>query len=169
MAKKPQILDPSCYDLDHVVADIEAIRRYNRQRFEMEQLTAIVYEDPVEHVCVGYKDLTEDEFWARGHFPGVPLMPGVVMCESAAQMASYYTKKHELMDAPIVGFGGLKNVHFRDVVRPGERFVVVGRLLKVRRMIMTCQFECLVRENVVCDGILKGIPLSDELLRGTPS
>ena len=42
---KDLILDFSEYDLDHVVADIEEIRRYNPQRFEMEQLTAIVYDD----------------------------------------------------------------------------------------------------------------------------
>ncbi len=45
MAKKPLILDPSAYDLNHVVADIEKIRSHNSQRFEMEQLTAICYEE----------------------------------------------------------------------------------------------------------------------------
>ena len=54
---KPLILDFSEYDLNHVVADIEEIRRYNPQRFEMEQLTAICYEDPARNICVGYKDL----------------------------------------------------------------------------------------------------------------
>ena len=88
MAKKPLILDLSEYDLNHVVADIEEIRRYNPQRYEMEQLTAICYEDREQTVCVGYKDLTEDEFWVRGHMPGMPLMPGVIMCEAAAQVAA---------------------------------------------------------------------------------
>ena len=46
MPKKPLILDFAEYDLNHVVADIDEIRRYNPQRFEMEQLTAIVFEDP---------------------------------------------------------------------------------------------------------------------------
>ena len=45
MAKKELILDFSEYDLNQVVADMEAIRRYNPQRFEMEQLTAICFED----------------------------------------------------------------------------------------------------------------------------
>ena len=99
MAGKNLILDRSEYDLEHVVADLEQIRKYNPQRFEMEQLTAIVYEDPQRHICVGYKDLAQDEFWVRGHMPGFPLMPGVLMCEAAAQMASYYTVKHDLMGA----------------------------------------------------------------------
>lgn len=166
MAARALILDPSEYDLNHVIADLEEIRRYNRQRFEMEQLTAICYEDPKRYVCVGYKDLGPDEFWARGHMPGTPIMPGVIMCEAAAQLASYYTQKHKLMDAAVIGFGGLKDVRFRGVVRPPERFVVVARMLKVRRTILTCEFQCLVRQNLVCEGELLGIPLSEEVLRG---
>ena len=159
MPKKPLIVDPSEYDLNRVIADIEEIRRYNHQRFEMEQLTAIVMDDPERAICVGYKDLTMDEFWVRGHMPDLPIMPGVIMCEAAAQLASYYTQRNKLMDTPAVGFGGLQNVRFRGVVHPGERFVVVAKLLKVRRAMLTCQFQCFVGENMVCDGILKGIPL----------
>ena len=68
-------------DFDHIVADIDQIRRYIPQRYEMEQLTAIVYEDLERNVCVGYKDVTPDEFWTRGHMPGMPLMPGVRFAE----------------------------------------------------------------------------------------
>lgn len=166
MPRKPLILDPSEFDLDHVVADIEEIRRYNRQRYEMEQLTAIVFEDPVRNICVGYKDLTEDEFWIRGHMPQRALMPGVIMCEAAAQMASYYVQKFNLMPCEVVGFGGLKDVHFRGVVEPGERFVIMAKLLKVRSVMLTSQFQCLVRDNLVCEGILKGIPLPSDLFNG---
>jgi 3-hydroxyacyl-[acyl-carrier-protein] dehydratase len=167
VAKKPKILDFSAYDTNHVVADIAEIRRYNPQRYEMEQLTAICYEDAQNNICVGYKDLGPDEFWARGHMPGMPLMPGVIMCEAAAQVASYYSRKYKLMDG-LIGFGGLERVSFRGVVRPGERFVIVCRLLKVRRTIMTCEFECFVNENLVCDGVLKGISLPIEQL-GAPA
>ncbi len=159
MKNRALIIDPSEYDLDNAVADIEDIRRYNRQRFEMEQLTAIAYDDAERNICVGYKDTGPDDFWFRGHMPDMPIMPGVIMCESAAQLASYHTQKHKLMDAAAVGFGGLKNVRFRGVVHPGERFVVVAQLLKLRRTMLSCQFQCFVNENMVCDGVLKGIPL----------
>ena len=165
MAKKPLILDFSEFDLTHVVAGIEEIRRYNPQRYEMEQLTAICFEDAQRAICVGYKDLGPDEFWARGHFPGTPLMPGVIMCEAAAQLASYYAAKHHCIDG-IVGFGGLEEVRFRDVVRPGDRFVIVNRLLKARRTMMTCQFQCFVNQTLVCEGVLKGIALPANALAG---
>jgi len=156
--KKPLIVDFSKFDLNHVLSDIEEIRRYNPQRFEMEQLTAIVYEDPDHSICVGYKDLKPDEFWARGHMPGLPLMPGVIMCEAAAQLSSYYAVKCKLMTG-MMGFGGMDEIRFRGVVRPGDRFVIVIRLLKARRTIITCEFQCFVQQNLVCEGIIKGIPL----------
>jgi len=165
VARKELILDHSHYDLHHVIADTEEIQRYNLQRFEMAQLTAICHEDTENCICVGYKDLGTDDFWVRGHMPGMPLMPGVIMCEAAAQTASYYALKHKLMDAKVIGYGGLEEVRFRGVVRPGDRFVIVARLLKVRRLMLTCEFQCFVRENLVCEGILKGVPLPvDEIL-----
>ncbi|NLY02636.1 MAG: beta-hydroxyacyl-ACP dehydratase [Rhodopirellula sp.] len=169
MSKKDLILDPSQYDVNTVVADIEEIRRYNPQRHEMEQLTAICHEDRQRNICVGYKDLGPDEFWVRGHMPGVPIMPGVVMCEAAAQLASYCARKFKLMDAEMIGFGGLKDVRFRGIVRPGERFVIAVNLLRARRAMLIAQFQCFVRGEMVCDGIVLGIPFSADLLKGAES
>jgi 3-hydroxyacyl-[acyl-carrier-protein] dehydratase len=170
VAKKELILDFSEYDLNAIVADTETIRKHNPQRFEMEQLTAICFEDPERAICVGYKDLGPDEFWVRGHMPGMPLMPGVIMCEAAAQLASYYSHRYRLMEEGIVGFGGLEDVRFRGMVRPGDRFVIVSRLLKFRRSIMTCEFQCFVNQNLVCEGVLKGVALPPlEVLGDNPT
>ena len=95
-------------------------------------------------------------------------MPGVIMCECAAQLSSYYVRRFSLMDG-VVGFGGLEEVRFRGVVRPGDRFVVVCQLLKVRRSILTCRFECFVGQNLVCEGVLKGISLPTDQLTGEPT
>src|SRR5258708_5426653 len=89
--------DISQVDYSRVVADKEAIRLLNPQRFEMEHLDAIVYIDSEKHLIVGYKDVRSDEFWVRGHMPQYPLLPGVVMCEAAAQICSYYTSAYGLM------------------------------------------------------------------------
>ena len=121
MAAKDLIIDTTTIDFNHVVADLEEIRRYNLQRFEMEQLTAIVLEDRERTICVGYKDTSHQDFWVRGHMPGMPLMPGVVMLECAAQLCSYYAQKLDLLGTRMIGFGGLEDVRFRDTVRPGDR------------------------------------------------
>lgn len=154
------LFDFSAYDLSRVTADIEVIRKYNPQRFEMEQLTAIVMEDTEHHRCIGFRDTDENEFWVRGHMPGMPLMPGVIMCEAAAQLASYYTQRHDLLGSEMVGFGGLEEVRFRDPVRPGDRLYIAIELLKARRgRMIICQFQGFMEDRIVVEGKIKGIPL----------
>ena len=162
---KDFIVDPNILDFDNVIADLDEIRRHNAQRFEMEQLTAIIYEDQVRHACAGYKDITDQEFWVRGHMPGMPLMPGVVMLESAAQMCSYFAHKYNLLGDGMVGFGGLEDVRFRDPVVPGDRLIVMCELIKARRnRMIVCRFQGVVDGNLVLEGILKGIPIPTEAL-----
>lgn len=160
------IIDLATLDFSKVVADIETIRKYNPQRFEMEQLTAIVHEDRDKLVCVGYKDVTDQEFWIRGHMPGAPLMPGVIQCEAAAQIAGYFTMKHELLgEAHVIGLGGLQNVRFRDPVRVGDRLVLVVRAMKMRRGVMVhCEFQGFVNNRVVVEGEIKGMDLPPDVL-----
>ncbi len=163
MAGKDLILDFSEYDVNRVIADQEEIRRYNLQRFEMEQLTAVVFADVDRGICAGYKDITDKEFWVRGHMPSVPIMPGVVMCETAAQLSSYFAQKYDLLGCNVVGFGGLEEVRFRGTVVPGDRLVVVVERLKVRRNAMIlCRFQGFVRETLVVEGKLMGICLPIE-------
>jgi 3-hydroxyacyl-[acyl-carrier-protein] dehydratase len=126
-------LDPAHLDLGRVLADQEAIRRVNPQRYEMEHLTAIVYLDPSNHLVAGYKDVRADEFWVRGHMPDYPLLPGVLMCEAAAQLCSYYIATHGLMQGDFIGFGGLENVRFRTPVRIGDRLLMIGKGMKMNR------------------------------------
>lgn len=167
MPGKDLIIESSAYDLDHVVADLEEIRRINPQRFEMEQLTAIVYDDLTSGICVGYKDLTPGEFWVRGHMPGMPLMPGVMMCEAAAQLCSYFSQRHNMLGAEMVGFGGLDSVRFRGTVVPGDRLVVAAQKLQVRvGQMIRCRFQCFVRDQLVCEGEIRGIPIPVEALSG---
>src|SRR6266542_3461533 len=127
------IVDPASVDLSQVVADREAIRRVNPQRYELEQLTAIVLMDGEQHLIAGYKDVGAEEFWVRGHLPDYPLLPGVLICEAAAQLCSYYIVSTYLREGELIGFGGLENVRFRSWVRPGDRLLLVGKAVHIKR------------------------------------
>jgi 3-hydroxyacyl-[acyl-carrier-protein] dehydratase len=165
VSSKALLYDLSKIDFNHVVADIEAIRRVNPQRYEMEQLTAVVYESLEEQVCVGYKDTSVDEFWVRGHMPGMPLMPGVIMLEAIAQISAYFAQKYDCLGAKMIGFGGLEDVRFRDPVIPGDRLILISKLLKSRRgRMIICQFQGVVGQRVVVEGVLKGIPIPADML-----
>ena len=160
LGKKELLVDPSCYDLNKPLVGIEEIRKFNKQRFDMEQLTAVVYENSADVACVGYKDITKDEFWISGHMPGYALMPGVIMCEVAAQLASYYSLSNKLMDeSTTMGFAGLDKVRFRGMVRPGDRLVMQTKMITLRKILITARFLGLVNDEIVCEGIIKGVPL----------
>ena len=165
MSVKDLLIDPALLDYDQVVADVDEIRRYNPQRFEMEQLTAVIYEDLEEYACAGYKDIGRDEFWVRGHMPDMPLMPGVIVLEAAAQLCSFFSQKHDLLGAAMIGFGGLEKVRFRAPIIPGDRLLLICKMTKVRpgRMIV-CRFQAVVGETLVVDGMLKGIPIPVDAL-----
>src|SRR5256885_15430263 len=100
------LVDLSQIDFSRPIASLEEIRKYNPQRFEMEQLTAVVYANEEDFSCVGYKDVTHHEFWVRGHMPGLPLMPGVGILESIAQLCSFVNQRYGLLGADIVGLCG---------------------------------------------------------------
>ncbi len=166
MAGKDFIIDMDAIDLNNVVADIHEIRKVNPQRFEMEQLTAVVYYDHTRHAAVGYKDVSHDEFWVRGHMPGMPLMPGVVMLEAVAQLCSFVTQRYDLLGAEMIGFGGLEDVRFRDPVLPGDRLWLQCEMGKVRRgRMIVSKFQGIVRGNIAVDGSLKGIPIPIDALK----
>lgn len=165
MTLKEPIIDPKAFAGVEPIAGIEDIRRCNPQRFEMEAISGILLNDPDAGICVGYKDVTLDDFWVRGHMPGMPLMPGVMMLEAAAQLASYFVQSNDFMKAKMIGFGGAEEVRFREPVIPGDRLLVAGKLIKARpRRMMICRFEGYVREKLVVDGTIKGIPLPVDAL-----
>jgi 3-hydroxyacyl-[acyl-carrier-protein] dehydratase len=153
--------DPSKLDMSNVVADREAIRAVNPQRFEMEQLTAIVHVDTERELLVGYKDVRPDEFWVRGHMPGAPLLPGVLMCEAAAQLAAFYIAKYSgLLREGFIGFGGMENVRFRAPVRPGDRLVLVAKALKLHRRQCIFDVQGFVGPTMVFHAQIIGVPMT---------
>jgi 3-hydroxyacyl-[acyl-carrier-protein] dehydratase len=153
-------LNPADLDLNHVIADQEAIRRVNPQRFAMEQLTAIIYIDRDHHVIAGYKDVRPDEFWVNGHMPDYPLLPGVLMCEAAAQLCSYYTLLAGLLQGDFIGFGGLENVRFRSPVRPGDRLILIGKGIKLHRRQTIFNVQGFVGTTMVFHADILGVPLT---------
>ena len=154
------LIDPANFDTTRVLADQEGIRRTNPQRFEMEQLTAIIAVDVDAHQIVGYKDVRPDEFWVRGHMPDYPLMPGVLMCEAAAQLCSYYCQHIKLIDNGFIGFGGMEDVRFRGQVRPGDRLVIVAKAHRVHRRQTIFDTQGFVEANMVYHGRIIGVPLA---------
>jgi 3-hydroxyacyl-[acyl-carrier-protein] dehydratase len=145
-------------DLSNVIAGPADIRKYNRQRYEMEHLDAVVLLDLEGGRIAGYKDVRADEFWVRGHIPGNPLLPGVVMCEAGAQLLSYFFSRATETGRFVV-FGGMDGVKFRQQVRPGQRLVLLGTKQSVQHRRWNFNIQGFVDGKLAFEGLLYGIPV----------
>jgi 3-hydroxyacyl-[acyl-carrier-protein] dehydratase len=161
-------IDISSLDFSQKVAGIDEIRAVNPHRFEMEMITAVTLLDPSRKLVVGYKDVALDSFWVRGHMPGYPLMPGVLMCEAAAQLCCYYTITQRVCDAgSLMGLGSIEEARFIRPVRPGDRLVIVGHGLKVHRRLTKFRTIGYVRAEKVFEATVIGVPIGKwEELKG---
>ncbi len=137
------------------IFDEEAIGKVNPQRFEMQHLDGILWYDKKKFLILGYKDVTGDEFWVRGHIPGRPLMPGVIMVEAAAQLLSFFVKQIYGLDA-FIGFVGIDSTKFRSVVAPGHRLYLLGYLTKYGRRKYTANVQGVVEGTMVFETIVSG-------------
>lgn len=70
-----------------------------------------------------------DEFFLRGHFPGNPVVPGVILCEILAQSACVLLRD-QMADGKLPMYTGLNNVKFRSPVRPGDTFETRCRITR---------------------------------------
>lgn len=156
----PSLFPLDSLDFDNPEFDLDEIRKVNPQRHEMEQLTAVLTVNQELRSLAGYKDLSDDEFWITGHMPGFPLMPGVVMCECAAQLAGFYARKYNVLGGDYVGFGGMNDVKFRYPVFPGDRLVLMAMVTKVRpHRRAEFDFQGFVSDRMVFCGSMFGVPI----------
>ena len=151
------LFDMSQIDLNtEPLFDRDAILEVNPQNYEMQQLDGILWYDKEKYLVLGYKDVTENEFWVRGHIPGRPLMPGVIMVECAAQLLSFFVRKIYSVDA-FIGFASIDHAKFRSTVFPGQRLHLMGHLTTFKSRKYTAAIQGVVDGNMVFDTIVSGM------------
>ena len=143
-----------------VLLTLDDIQAINPHRDAMLQLSAVTHIDGESKLVVGYKDVTADEFWTSGHMPGNPIMPGVLMIEAAAQLGSIYCHQTGIFEGGgFIGLGGVDDVRYRGIVRPGERLWIVGRSGRVSRRIMPFEFQGFVEGRMMFEARIIGVPM----------
>jgi 3-hydroxyacyl-[acyl-carrier-protein] dehydratase len=122
-----------------------------------------------EHI-IGTYQFRSDEYFYRGHFPGLPITPGVILIETMAQtgvvafglyLSMFPGEKQKGIEEPITLFTLAENVEFTGVVSPGERMTITGKKVYFRGNQLKVDIS-MARPNgeEVCSGVLagKGIP-----------
>jgi len=137
--------------------DKEAICLVNPQRFEMQHLDGILWHDTNRGCILGYKDVTNEEFWIRGHIPGRPLMPGVIQIEAAAQLLSFFVKQ-VYKEEGFFGFNGIDKTKFRRTVEPGCRLYMLGHVTQARPgRKYVCDVQGIVNDTLVFETTISGM------------
>ena len=152
------IVDFSEFSFDNVIADQAKVYEVNPHRFELALLDGILYHEGDR--IVGFYNVPDEPFWARGHFPGRPMMPGVLIAEVAAQLTSYLATVVGIRDDGMIGLAGLEKIRFRSPVAPGEQITVMALKIKSRvgAMVVTA-FQAFVGERLAAEGQLKGVAI----------
>ena len=113
----------------------------------------------IEHVpgkkAVALKNVTINEPQFQGHFPGRPLMPGVLIVESMAQVGGIIVTQMPELPKGLFVFAGINNVKFRRPVVPGDQLIITCELLSIKRQRFgKVKGQAHVDGNLVCSGEL---------------
>jgi 3-hydroxyacyl-[acyl-carrier-protein] dehydratase len=121
-----------------------------------------------EEQIVGAYRFREDEYFYRGHFPGRPITPGVILIETMAQigvvafgmylLACQKNIRPSQLNGPLSLFSLADGIEFKGIVKPGERVIVKGKKIYMRKGALKVDIN-MERENgeVVCVGQLAGM------------
>jgi 3-hydroxyacyl-[acyl-carrier-protein] dehydratase len=150
-------LDLSTIDVERVLVAREQIYQRLPHRYEFMQLDAICHIDKEQRIGVGRREILTDEFWVKGHIPGRPLFPGVLMIETAAHLACYLYRELEPGEG-FLGFSGVDGVKFRGIVSPPARMIFIVKAVDVRKRRFICDTQGLVNGQLVFEAQITGMP-----------
>ena len=104
--------------------------------------------------AVGLKNVTINEPFFQGHFPGEPIMPGVLMVEAMAQVGLVALKTMDEYKDKLGVFTGIEKIRFRRQVVPGDTLKIDVELVKIRRGIGVAEGTITVDGEMACKGTI---------------
>ena len=125
----------------------------------------IVEEDRERGYIRGEKAVTATEWYFQGHFPGMPVMPGVLQVEALAQTMAVYVARTEGFGSRMGLFAPIDEVRFKRIVQPGDRLSLEITMEKLGRRMGRGRAVASVDGEVACEGILSFIIPPEGALR----
>ncbi len=140
---------------DDAVLDVNALAKYLPHRYPFLLVDRITTLKLGERVS-GYKNVTINEPFFSGHFPGHPIMPGVLIVEAMAQVAGVLAVATRKLDAQnsIFYLAGTDNTRFKRRVVPGDRLHMEAEILTERKQLMKFSCRAHVDGELACQSII---------------
>lgn len=101
---------------------------------------------------IGYKNVTMNESYFQGHFPGISVMPGVIIVETMAQVGAVILLSDEKFAGKTPYFAGINKVRFKRKVIPGDTLRMEVEIVKLRGTIGIGQGKAYVGDELACEG-----------------
>jgi 3-hydroxyacyl-[acyl-carrier-protein] dehydratase len=146
----------------HTAREIEALIPH---RWPMLMVDRIVEYDPAGRRIVGLKAVTSTEWYFQGHFPGLPVMPGVLQVEALAQTMAVYVAKQEGFGDRIGLFASIDECRFKRVVQPGDVLRLEVTMEKLGRRFGRGRAVATVDGEVACEALISFIIPPEGALR----
>ena len=140
--------------MDNAQLAIEDILGLLPHRYPFALVDRVIEHTPGEK-AVAIKNITINEPQFQGHFPERPLMPGVLIVESMAQVGGLIVTQMPDLPSGLFVFAGIDNVRFRRPVVPGDQLIITCQLLSIKRKRFgKVKGEAHVEGKLVCSGEL---------------
>jgi 3-hydroxyacyl-[acyl-carrier-protein] dehydratase len=146
----------------HTTREIEALIPH---RWPMLMVDRIVEYDAAAKRIVGIKGVTATEPWAQGHFPGLPVMPGVLQVEALAQTMAVYVAKQPGFGDRIGLFAAIDETRFKRIVVPGDTLRLEVTMEKLGSRFGRGKGIASVDGEVTCEATLSFIIPPEGVLR----
>jgi len=126
--------------------EIENILPHRDPFLFVDEITDVV---PGEY-AYGLKHVSENEYYFKGHFPGNPIMPGVILVETLAQVGAVMMLTLEKFKGKIALFAGIDKVRFKRIVKPGDLLELKVKIINLKLNIGKGIGEVRVRGELAC-------------------